>query len=177
MEERTGKSRVVELHEAASLLDLSADAVRSLTSAGYLAPADHDDEPRYALGDLKAFVARNADDGSGIVWDDDGDAVDPLALLNALDVRSEDMARRAYAAFCIAYPEASGWTLGEQGRFIEQARKRFEAILAVTSQGQEVGESLVGDLEEVGASAAWAGSSLPQLLVIIRISQIGRAHV
>jgi PAS domain S-box-containing protein len=171
MEERTGKSKVVELREAASLLDLSADAVRSLTSAGYLAPADHDDEPRYALGDLKAFVARNADDGSGILWDDDGDAVDPLALLNALDVRSDDMARRAYAAFCVAYPEASGWTPGEQGRFIEQARKRFEAILAVTSQGQEVGESLVGDLEEVGASAAWAGSSLPQLLVIMRISR------
>ena len=40
MEERTGKSKVVELHEAASLLDLSADAVRSLTSAGYLTPAE-----------------------------------------------------------------------------------------------------------------------------------------
>jgi len=75
MEERTGKSKVVELHEAASLLDLSADAVRSLTAAGYLAPADHNGEPRYALGDLKAFVARNADDGSGIVWDDEGDAI------------------------------------------------------------------------------------------------------
>ena len=34
MEERTGKSKVVELHEAASLLDLSADAVQSLTAAG-----------------------------------------------------------------------------------------------------------------------------------------------
>ena len=75
MEERTGKSKVVELHEAASLLDLSADAVWSLTAAGYLAPADHNGEPRYALGDLKAFVARNADDGSGIVWDDEGDAL------------------------------------------------------------------------------------------------------
>src|SRR5207245_9137460 len=79
MEERTGKSKVVELHEAASLLHLSADAVRSLTAAGYLAPADHNGEPRYALGDLKAFVARNADDGSGIAWDDEGDALDPLA--------------------------------------------------------------------------------------------------
>ena len=47
MEERTGKSRVVELHEAASLLDLSAGAVRSLTAAGYLAPSGDDGEPRY----------------------------------------------------------------------------------------------------------------------------------
>ena len=58
MEERTGKSRVVELHEAASLLDLSADAVRSLTEAGYLTPAVDAGDPRYALGDLKGFVAR-----------------------------------------------------------------------------------------------------------------------
>src|SRR6476659_9656750 len=158
MEERTGKSRVVELHEAASLLDLSADAVRSLTEAGYLTPAVDAGEPRYALGDLKGFVARNADDGSGIVWDVDGDAVDPLALLNALDGRSDDMAQRAYTTFCAAYPDASGWTPGEQSRFIEQARKRFEAILAVTGQGDEIDESLVGDLEEVGANAAWVGS-------------------
>lgn len=171
MEERTGKSRVVELHEAASLLDLSADAVRSLTEAGYLSPAVDDGDPRYALGDLKGFVARNADDGSGIVWDVESDAVDPLALLNALDGRSADMAQRAYVTFCAAYPDASEWTTGEQSRFIEQARKRFEAILAVTGQGDEIDEALVGDLEEVGANAAWAGSSLPQLLVIMRISR------
>ena len=171
MEERTGKSKVVELHEAASLLDLSAEAVRSLTDAGYLTPTADGVAPRYALGDLKGFVARNADDGSGNVWDVDGDAVDPLALLSALDVRSEDMAQRAYATFCTVYPEASWWTLGEQGRFIEQARRRFEAILAVTGQGEDVDESLVGDLKEVGGSAAWAGSSLPQLLVVMRISR------
>src|SRR5438445_9784355 len=171
MEERTGKSRVVELHEAASLLDLSAEAVRSLTDAGYLTPTADGVAPRYALGDLKGFVARNADDGSGNVWDVDGDAVDPLALLSALDGRSDDMARRAYVTFCAAYPEASGWTTGEQSRFVEQARKRFEAILAVTGQGQEIDESLVDDLEEVGANAAWSGSSLPQLLVIMRISR------
>src|SRR5205807_6584078 len=102
---------------------------------------------------------------------DEGDALDPLALLSALDVRSEDMAQRAYATFCTVYPEASWWTLGEQGRFIEQARRRFEAILAVTGQGEDVDESLVGDLKEVGGSAAWAGSSLPQLLVVLRISR------
>src|SRR5438477_353355 len=46
-----------------------------------------------------------------------------------------------------------------------------EAILAVTGQGAEVDEALVGDLQDVGAGAAWAGSPLPQLLVILRISR------
>src|SRR5205807_9043343 len=81
------------------------------------------------------------------------------------------MARRAYDIFAAAFAAAAGWSMGEQLRFIEQARKRVEAILAVTSQGGEVDEALVGDLKEVGASAAWVGSPLPQLLVILRISR------
>jgi PAS domain S-box-containing protein len=170
MEERTGKSKIVELQEAAALLDLSAEAVSSLVAAGYLA-ATGEDTLTFALGDLKAFVARNADDGSGILWDDEGEGVDPLALLDALDGRSDEMARRAYTIFCSAYPEAAGWSMAEQVRFIDQARKRFEAILAVTGQGEEVDDALAEDLQEVGANAAWAGSSLPQLLVILRISR------
>src|SRR5947208_7718212 len=118
MEERTGKSRVVELHEAAALLDLSAEAVRSLTDAGYLTPAADDGEPRYALGDLKGFVARNADDGSGIVWDVEGDAVDPLALLDARDGHAGDMAERAYGTFCAGYPGATERPRCGQARFI-----------------------------------------------------------
>ncbi|MHB8670581.1 MAG: sensor histidine kinase, partial [Acidimicrobiales bacterium] len=128
-------------------------------------------EPRFAVGDLKAFVARNADDGSGNLLDDETDGLDPEALLRALDGRSEDMARRAYDIFSLAFPEASGWALQEQARFIEQARKRFEAILAVVGAGDLVDEALVGDLEDVGANAAWSGSPLPQLLVILRISR------
>jgi PAS domain S-box-containing protein len=81
------------------------------------------------------------------------------------------MARRVYDIFSTVFPEAAGWTLREQARFIEQAKARFEAILAVTSQGSEVDEALVDDLQEVGAQAAWAGSPLPQLLVILRISR------
>src|SRR5205823_1173393 len=92
-------------------------------------------------------------------------------LLDALDGRSDEMARRAFDIFATAFPEASGWTLSEQARFIDQARKRFEAILAVTGQGEEVDDALVGDLRDVGAGAAWAGSPLPQLLVILRISR------
>jgi PAS domain S-box-containing protein len=172
MEERTGRSKIVELHEAAALLDLTPEAVSSLVTAGYLARTGADGEPRFALGDLKAFVARNADDGSGIAWPaEDGEGVDPLALLEALDGRSDEMARRAYTTYCAAFPDAAGWPMNEQVRFIDQARKRFEAILAVTGQGEEVDESLVADLQEVGASAAWSGSSLPELLVILRISR------
>src|SRR5437867_2222899 len=46
-----------------------------------------------------------------------------------------------------------------------------EAMVGVTGQGAEVDEALVGDLQDVGAGAAWAGSPLPQLLVILRISR------
>jgi PAS domain S-box-containing protein len=105
------------------------------------------------------------------LFGDEGEPADPQALLAALDGRSEEMARRAYDIFSAAFPEASSWGLAERARFIEQARNRFEAILAVTGQGEEVDEALVGDLEEVGATAAATGSPLPQLLVVLRISR------
>src|SRR5947208_1715404 len=171
MSERVGRSRLVDLAEAAGLLSLSIEGVRALVAAGYLRPTVVGvDGPRFALGDLKAFVARNADDGAGNLFDDEG-TIDPQALLDALDGRSDEMARRAYGIFASVFPEAARWTLAEQARFVEQAKKRFEAILAVTGQGEEVDDALVGDLEEVGASAAWTGSPLPQLLVILRISR------
>lgn len=169
---RAGKSRLVDLDEAAALLDLTPEGVRSLVAAGYLkVTVQHPAGSRFALGDLKAFVARNADDGSGNLFDEEGRAVDPQALLESLDGRSEEMARRAYDIFAMAFPEASSWSLTERARFIEQARKRFEAILAVVGAGDTVDEALVSDLQDVGASAAWSGSPLPQLLVILRISR------
>ena len=171
MSERTGKSRLVDVDEAAKLLDLTVPGVEALVSAGYLRAAVDQPGPRFALGDLKAFVARNADDGAGNLFDAAGDIADPQALLDALDGRSEEMAKRAYDIFSTAFPEAQSWTISEQARFIEQARKRFEAILAVTGQGEEVDDALTGDLQDVGASAAWSGSPLPQLLVILRISR------
>ncbi|MBV8981588.1 MAG: PAS domain S-box protein [Acidimicrobiia bacterium] len=172
MSDRLGKSRLVGLEEAASLLDLTPESVTSLVQAGYLsATSDGTDGVRFAIGDLKAFVARNADSGAGNLFDNEGEPADPQALLAALDGRSEEMARRAFDIFATAFPEASQWGLAERARFIEQARNRFEAILAVTGQGEEVDEALVGDLEEVGATAAWTGSPLPQLLVVLRISR------
>ena len=172
MSERLGKSRLVGLDEAASLLDLTPEGVRALVAAGYLpASSDGPEGPRFAIGDLKAFVARNADSGAGNLFDTEGGPADPQALLEALDGRSEEMARRAFDIFSAAFPEAAEWSLAERARFIEQARNRFEAILAVTGQGEEVDEALVGDLEEVGATAATTGSPLPQLLVVLRISR------
>ena len=171
MSDRVGKSRLVGLEEAASLLDLTSDGVGALVQAGYLPAATEGSDPRFAIGDLKAFVARNADSGAGNLFDTEGGPADPQALLAALDGRSEEMARRAFDIFATAFPEASSWGLAERARFIEQARNRFEAILAVTGQGEEVDEALVGDLEEVGATAASTGSPLPQLLVVLRISR------
>ena len=81
------------------------------------------------------------------------------------------MARRALDLFQSVTPEASVWTAEEQQRFVDQSTARFEAILAVTRAGNDVDDSLLEDLREVGASAAWAGSPLPQLLVVLRISR------
>jgi PAS domain S-box-containing protein len=152
---------------------LPLEAVRALVGAGYLGDEPAGDGSRLPLVDLKAFLARNADNGVGglMAIEADGTAADPQALLDGLDGRADEMARRAFEIFASVFPEASSWTLSEQNRFISQSRSRFEAILAVTGLGAEVDEALVGDLQEVGAAAAWEGSPLPQLLVILRISR------
>ena len=174
-ERDTGNRPLLKLPEAAELLSLPPTAVLALAEAGYLTPAAAGPEgPEFPLVDLKAYLARNADNGSGNMLDAfaaDGEGTDPQALLDALDGKSEEMARRAFDIFATVFPESSTWTISEQARFIEQAKARFEAILAVTGQGAEVDEALVGDLQDVGASAAWAGSPLPQLLVVLRISR------
>src|SRR5437763_8547206 len=168
----TGSRRPVSLAKAAEYLDLPAESVESLVETGYLASLGTGaGGPEFALVDLKAFLARNAENGSGNILDAALESVDPQGLLDALDGRSDEMARRAFEIFSTVFPESRGWSLSEQARFIDQARARFEAILAVTGQGAEVDEALVGDLQEVGASAAWAGSPLPQLLIVLRISR------
>jgi PAS domain S-box-containing protein len=169
--ERTGK-RLKGLVEAADLLRLPVEAVRALVAAGYLLPSAEEPEgPAFAVSDLKGFVARNADGGAAETFLPTGDPADPQALLEALDSRSEEMARKALDIFQAALPEATRWTREQRVRFVDQAQKRFQTILAVTGQGDEVDESLVSDLQEVGASAAWAGSPLPELLVVLRISR------
>jgi PAS domain S-box-containing protein len=79
------------------------------------------------------------------------------------------MARRAFDIFQTVFPEAAAWAEPERARFVDQAQRRFEAILAVTAHGEAV--DLAHELQQVGAAAAWSGSSLPQLLVVLRISR------
>ena len=159
----------MDLAESADLLRLPVEAVRALATAGYLKVSGDDGTgPSFSVSDLKAFLARNSDGGSSILVPDD---VDPTELLEALEGRSGEMARRALDIFRHAMPETSIWTAEEEQRFVEQSTARFEAILAVTRAGDDVDESLVDDLRDVGASAAWAGSPLPQLLVVLRISR------
>src|SRR5439155_20523934 len=126
---------------SADLLRLPVEAVRALATAGYLKVSGDDGTgPSFSLSDVKGFLARNADGGSAILVPDDAD---PTELLEALEGRSSEMARRALEIFRLAMPEASIWTAEEQERFVEQSTARFEAILAVTRAGEAVDESLV----------------------------------
>ena len=171
-ERNTGNRPLVTLPEAAAYLSLTTEAVRDLLHAQYLEATEETGKgPMLALVDVKAFLARNADNGAGNLVVTAPDEADPEALLAALDGRSEEMARRAFDIFSGVFPEAQSWSLRQQARFVDQAKGRFEAILAVTGQGAEVDEALVDDLQEVGAAAAWDGSPLPQLLVVLRISR------
>jgi PAS domain S-box-containing protein len=164
------RTNAVAVAEAASILAMSEDGVLALAGAGYLrATDDGPDGPRFSVGDVKALQARLTDGGHDDLFFEDPDAVDPQALIGALDGRADEMARRAYDIFQTVFPESTQWSLSKQARFIEQAKGRFEAILAVTAHGEDV--DLTSELQEVGAVAAWAGSPLPQLLVVLRISR------
>jgi PAS domain S-box-containing protein len=168
----TDRPHLLPLDDAARLLQVDRAAVEQLARAGYLsAVLDEDGGPVFARSDLKAFMARNADNGSGNLFLTEPDPVDADDLLDALDERCGDMARRALDIFVTVFPETASWDERERSRFVDQARSRFEAILAVASPGAEVDEALTGDLQEVGATAAWSGSTLPQLLVVLRISR------
>jgi PAS domain S-box-containing protein len=154
------------------MLGVTVDAVESLAAAGFLASSDGGaGGPVFPVSELKAFLARNADNGSGNLFLSEPGSVDATDLLDALDGRAEVMAHRAHDIFVTVFPETRAWDERERARFIEQSKARFEAILAVASQGAEVDESLTGDLQEVGAAAAWSDSPLPQLLVVLRISR------
>ncbi|MEY2460308.1 MAG: two-component system, OmpR family, sensor histidine kinase MtrB, partial [Acidimicrobiaceae bacterium] len=160
------------LPEAAGLLSLPVESVVALVGAGYLHTTASADGPRFALGDLKAFLARNAE-GDPVVdlGDLSLDDIDPQSLLDALDGRSEDMARRALDLLVTVFPEAGRWSLSKQARFIEEARSRFEAILAVAALGDQVDDELIDDLALVGADAAGSLTPLPQVLLVLRISR------
>jgi PAS domain S-box-containing protein len=171
----TDQPHLLSLEAAAEVLGMTEAAVESLARAGYLPLVLVEDahglaEPHVTRSDVKAFHARNADNGSGNMLLAESDEAHASDMLDALDERSAHMAERALEIFAEVFPDAVE-NEADQQRFLRQATARFEAILAVASQGAEVDDALVGDLEEVGAAAAWAGSPLPQLLVVLRISR------
>src|SRR3954454_15840276 len=171
-EEHPGR---MTLPEAAGVLRLPVESVEALVGAGYLHTTTFAEGPRFALGDLKAFLARNADDtdaGDLFAVDLAGlDDLDPQVLLDALDGRSDEMARRALDLLIAVFPEASHWPLTRQARFVAEARARFEAIVAVATLGDAVDEELVDELAFVGADAARSPASLPEVLLVLRISR------
>ena len=93
------------------------------------------------------------------------------ALLDVLTSRSGDMAVRAYDTYASAVPETAMWSEAERDRFISQSRQRFEAILSIAGQADELDEALLSELRDVGMTAAWAGNPLPPLLMVLRISR------
>jgi len=133
MDSSAGLPRVIDLDEAARLLGLAEEGVVALAAAGYL----HQRDGRgFALGDVKALQARLTDDLGIDVLAGDPALVDPRGLLDALDGKSEEMARRAFDIFQTVFPEASTWAATEQSRFIEQAiitgaEKKFVGALVV----------------------------------------------
>ena len=160
------------LPEAAGMLRLPVDSVEALVGAGYLRTTQSPDGPRVALGDLKAFLARNADGEPRVdLADASLDDLDPQSLLDALDGRSEEMARRALDLLVTVFPEAGRWPLRNQVRFIEEARSRFEAILAVAALGDRADDELIDELAVVGADAAQSTTPLPEVLLVLRISR------
>lgn len=174
----------LDLPSAAAILGLPPEGVEALVASGYLAGRrGGDGQWRFMASDVKAFVARNADNGSGaglldqVVTPDDpvpGPAEEdmkPEELLTMLDERAELMARRVLMMFAAMYPDAAKWTDQQKWRFVQRTKSRFEAVLAVAALGSSVEESLYEDLKGIGASAARSSTDLRELLVLLRMSR------
>lgn len=180
----------LDLRSAAAVLGLPPAAVDALATAGYISSFRNDEgQLRLPASDVKAFVARNADNGSGATLLDqfltapepvptapperapvDQD-MKPEELIDLLDGRAELMARRVLMLFAAMYPDAARWTDQQKWRFVQRTKSRFEAVLAVAALGGEVEESLYQDLRGIGAAAARSSTDLRQLLVLLRMSR------
>ena len=144
---------------------------RVLGIAGYLRPVETEPDERFAEADLKAFLARNADNGSGNLFTGNGGSVDPDELLRALDGRSDEMARRALDLFRVAFPEAGSWSLGS--RPASSARPATGSRRSWPSPGREPCSTTPSWV----TWPTWAPPPpapvrpCPQLLAILRISR------
>lgn len=163
----------MSVEEAAELLEVGPDGVRALITAGLLRAEPQTGFERVPVTEVKAFAARLHLDHEfdlGQIGESPLD-VDPADLLQALDGRSADLARRSFDAFRQMVPEAAAWSLERQARFVRDAEQRFDMLLALTEQLEMLDSELMGDLREVGAAAAEEGTPLPHLLVVLRISR------
>lgn len=167
----------LDIDTAAEEVALPRGSLEALVEAGYLgARRSKDGRLVFDLADLKAFVARNADNGAGsdllrsfLAQEDH--QLEPEELVDLLDQRTEDMALRVLKMFSVVFPDAEGWTPGQQGAFVRRTKERFESVLAVASVGAQVDDGLYQDLRAIGASAARSGTQLPELLVLLRMSR------
>jgi hypothetical protein len=187
---------VLNIQAAAELLELPQTSVEALVAGGYLGLARHGKgtgPATFHLSDLKAFIARNADNGAGagLLYQALGDPEDgmgrspglgaaaslrppdlePDELLELLDERAEHMAHRLFKIYATVFPDAGKWTGAKQAAFVARTKSRFEAILAVSALGSEVDRSLFDELRRIGHAAALTGTPLPELLILLRMSR------
>ncbi len=102
-------SRPLDLQAAADLVALPPATVEALASAGYLAVAGRSGRsPTFDLADLKAFVARNADNGSG---EEIPRPLSPILgaeeLVDLLERRAGHMALRLFKMYTTVFPRAA----------------------------------------------------------------------
>ncbi len=92
-------------------------------------------------------------------------------LLRCLDQATEQLADEVLLLFQAFMPEAQGWSSKRRSEFVAHAKGRLQAVLAIVGLSTELDTALSGDLEAVGGNAALQGSSLPHLLIVLRISR------
>lgn len=163
----------LDVETAAALVALPPAAVEALAAAGYIAGSmDADGHRAFDLAELKAFVARNADTGSGgrlhrsLIPD-----LGTEELVELLDERAEHMAARLLKMYATVFPQAGSWSASTQTKFVKRTKDRFEAILAIAALGDPFEPEFVEDMQEIGASAARSGVKLPQILTMLRVSR------
>lgn len=162
----------LNLEAAAGLVGLPAPALEALAASGYLAAIRGEDGATgFQLPDLKAFVARNEDNGSGVGFFGSTRALEPEELIELLGDRAEAMARRLLRMCVEVFPASRRWTDRQQAKFVRITKARFESVLAVAALGSRVDGSFYRELHEVGASAARSGTALPDLLMMLRMSR------
>ncbi|HWE57085.1 MAG TPA: hypothetical protein VG435_16365 [Acidimicrobiales bacterium] len=165
--------QILDLQTAAEYVDVSPFALKSLVTAGYVdASRNSDAQLRFTMSDLKAFVARNSDNGSSV--DLPGDlvlpALEPSELVELLDDRAEHMALRMLKMYSTVFPQVQSWPPARLSKFVTVTRARFKAILAV-ALSEKFDQELLDDLHHIGSSAAKHEVKLPEILLLLRVSR------